>query len=323
MTPAMSATPTRAVMMAAFAAIYVVWGSTYLAIQVGIESMPPFLMAGGRFLAAGLVLFGWMRLRGAAMPTARQWRSAAILGTLLMCGGNGLVTWAEQYVPSSIAALMIATVPLWMVLLDGFVFGGSRPTASIWIGLLMGFSGVALLMSPGRDAVGDVHPWGALGLVTAAASWAVGSLKSRGADLPRSPALAASLQMIGGGVALLLVGMLRGEWRGFDVASVSTPSWIAFAYLVVFGSIVALSAYVWLLRVTTPARVGTYAFVNPVVAVVLGWLFAGEALGAKALVAAALILGGVVFIQWARVRMPRVGRRSCAGTLMEAAAEEA
>lgn len=269
----------------AFAAIYLIWGSTYLAIQVGIETLPPFLMAGARFLLAGVPFYLWLRRRGYPAPTEEHWMSAILLGGLMMFGGNGLVTWSEQFVPSSVAAVLIATVPLWMTLLDRLAYGGAPLGLARVAGLLVGFTGVAILVAPSASEVDDVNPVGAGALILAALLWGIGSLHSRRVPVPDSPLMAAAMQMIGGGAVLVVVGSSGGEWSQLDISQVSLASVLAMLYLVVFGSIVALSAYVFLLRVTAASAVSTYAFVNPVVAVLLGWTIAGERLGPRALVA--------------------------------------
>ena len=296
----------------AFAAIYLIWGSTYLAIRIGIETLPPFLMAGIRFLLAGLPFYAWLRWRGKPAPTRRHWASATLLGALMMFGGNGLVTWGEQFIPSSIAAVLIATVPLWMALLDRVFFGGGRLRPFMAVGLVLGFAGVAILMSPTGPEVERISLLGAGTMVMASFFWAIGSLHSRRAELPESPLMAVAMQMIGGGLILVVVGSITGEWGRFDAAAVSTESLLAMLYLIVFGSIVALSAYVWLLRVSTASAVSTYAFVNPVIAVILGGAFAGEKLGPRALLATSLILVAVAIILVAR-------RRSCGMAAHEAA----
>jgi drug/metabolite transporter (DMT)-like permease len=292
----------RVKVLGAFGAIYLVWGSTYLAIRIGIESLPPFLMAGLRFFTAGILLYAWAAPRSRGRPTWVHWRETAILGTLMMFGGNGIVTWAEQVVPSGIAAVLITTVPLWMVLLDALLFRAPRPSRLVWLGLLLGFSGVVVLIGPSRGSGGDVHVLGALALVGASFSWALGSLRSRRAQVPSSPFLAAAMEMIGGGLVLVAVGTVSGEWARLDPAAVSLRSMVAFAYLVCFGSILALSAYLWLLRVTTATAVATYAFVNPVIAVLLGWMVLDESLGARSIGAAALIVGAVGLLHVSRMR---------------------
>lgn len=289
----------------AFAAVYLIWGSTYLVIRFAIETIPPFLMAGGRFLIAGLVLYAALRWRGVERPSWAQWRSAAFLGVLMMCGGNGLVTWAEQTVPSALAALMVTTVPLWMVALDALFYGGPKPTGRVLAGLGLGLAGVVLLVGPSE---GTVHPVGAVVLLLATFLWAQGSLRGRGAHLPKSPWMTAALQMIGGGLVLFVMATATGEWQRFDPAGISMLSMVSVAYLIVFGSIVALSAYVYLLRETTAASVGTYAFVNPVIALLLGWMV-GEPLNGRSFLGAALVIGAVVLIHWARISTARKASR--------------
>ena len=294
-------TPFSWKILLAFAAIYVIWGSTYLAIKIGIETVPPFLFAGTRFLFAGGVFYAALRLTGAApKPTVRMWKWAAIIGTLMMVGGNGLVTWAEQTVPSGLAALLIATMPIWMVLLDATVFGSARPGKWVVLGLVMGFFGVTLLIGPSEGAV---DPLGALVLIVAALSWATGSLMNRSAHLPKSPWLATAMEMIAGGAVMLVFSGLLGEWGRFEPSAVSLESVAAFFYLTVFGSLVALSAYVYLLRETTAAAVSTYAFVNPVIALGLG-LLVGEVIAPRTLVGAILIVGAVVLIHRTKYRGP-------------------
>ena len=291
------ANASRGRVILAFAAVYILWGSTYLAIRVAIETLPPLLMAGSRFMLAGTLLYVWMRLRGVASPTRGHWRSAAIVGGFLLLGGNGGVVWSEQRVPSGLAALIVATVPLWMALLGWWLGQAPRPSGRIAAGLFLGLFGVVLLVA--ARGVGDptgVDPLGAVVLVGAALSWSYGSLWSRHADLPRSPFLATAMQMMAGGALLFVAGVLRGEFSHFDVGAVSHRSLFAVLYLLVFGSLIGFSAYVYLLRATTPARVSTYAFVNPAVAVFLGWLLAGEALTHRTAGAAVVILSGVILI---------------------------
>ena len=286
----------------AFAAIYLIWGSTYLGIRIGIETMPPFLMAGARFLLAGLPLYLVLRLRGLPRPRAAHCGSALLLGALMLAGGNGLVTWAEQVVPSGIAAVMIATVPLWMAGLEVWPFRGARPTLRALRGLLLGLAGVAILVAPDRAGVGAIDTLGGLALLAASFSWSFGSLLARRLPLPRESLMTVATQMIGGGGLMLVWGLLAGEGSGLRVEAISAHSLWALAYLIVFGSIVALGCYVWLMKVCSAAAVSTYAFVNPLVAVFLGWLLAGETLGPRSLVAAGLIVCAVVFLQRGRAR---------------------
>ncbi len=297
------AAPPRLKVLAAFAAIYLIWGSTYLAIRFAIDTIPPFLMAGWRFLIAGGLLYGWLRIRGVPTPQRIHWRSGIIIGGLMLLGGNGGVTWAEQHVSSGLAALLIATVPLWMVLLEWVRPSGRRPAPAVLIGVAVGLAGVVLLINPANLGGGSrVDPLGAGVLVLAALSWSIGSLYSREAPLPESQMMSTALEMLGGGALLVLLGTISGEWARLDLAGISTRSALAMAYLVTFGSLIGFSAYIWLLKVSTPARASTYAYVNPVVAVLLGWLLGGEPISGLMLLAAAIIIGAVVLITAYRTR---------------------
>lgn len=297
----------RSKIVAAFLAIYLVWGSTYLAIRFAIETIPPFLMAGARFVVAGTLLFTFARVRGAPRPTARHWRSTAVVGVLLLLGGNGGVVWAEQVVPSGLAALLVATVPLWMVLLE-WGAGGERPTGSVMAGVALGLLGVALLVGPSSFAgAGRVDPLGAAVLIGASLSWAAGSLYSRRASLPDVPLVGAGMHMVSGGAALLVAGILTGEGSRLAFAAISMRSALALGYLIVFGAIVGFTAYVWLLRTTSPARVATYAYVNPVIAVLLGWALAAEPLGMRVIGAAAMIVAAVALITGGGRRLAGLG----------------
>jgi drug/metabolite transporter (DMT)-like permease/heme-degrading monooxygenase HmoA len=300
--------PRRALVLAAYAAVYLVWGSTYLAIRYGVATLPPFGMAAVRFLLAGALLYGWARLRGAPRPSARAWGAAAVAGALLLLVGNGGVTWAEQRVPSGLAALLVATEPLWIVLLawwrPGAARRGPRPGRWTAAGLLLGLLGVGVLVAPGAarggGAAGGVDALAALVVLLAALAWAAGSLWSASgpgrARLPASAPLATGMQMLAGGALLALASAAAGEPAAFRPGLVAPASVAALGYLAVFGSVVAFSAYTWLLGVEPPARVATYAFVNPVVAVLLGWAVAGEALTGRVAAAGALIVGAVVLL---------------------------
>jgi drug/metabolite transporter (DMT)-like permease len=291
-----SASAHRTALIIAFATVYIVWGSTYLAIRVAVETMPPFLLAGVRFLLAGSLLFAWLRLKGTALPTRSQWQHAALAGVLMLLGGNGLVVWAEKTVSSSLTALLIALTPVWFALLDWLRPGGKRPALYTLAGIVVGFGGVALLVS-GRNNSGASmiqNPWGVVAVILAGFFWAAGSLWSRYNAKPESPWMNAALQMICGGASLLLLSFLCSEPAHYHLAQVSRHSWLAFGYLIVFGSWIGFSAYVWLLKASTPARVATYAYVNPVIAVLLGhWLLA-EPFGVRELWAAVIILIGVI-----------------------------
>lgn len=289
----------------AFLAVYLVWGSTYLAITFVVQTIPPFLMAGARFLVSGALLYGFCRWRGAPRPTAVQWRSAAIVGTLLLLGGNGLVVWAQQWVPSGLAALLVASVPLHMATLSWILEPGVRPRARGIGGLVLGVVGVAILVEPGSGATA-VRPVfiGSLAVLLASLFWAIGSLYSRRADLPESLLLGTAMEMLGGGVALAVTAVFAGDLGRLDLATISARSWWSLAYLVGFGSFLGFTAYAWLLQVSTPAKVGTYAFVNPMVAVFLGWWLGAEAVGPRTLLAAGIIVGAVALITSERARKP-------------------
>lgn len=297
MTPAAS----RGAILAALAAVYLVWGSTYLAIRFAVETLPPFLMAGVRFTVAGALLYGWRRARGHARPTGPQWRAAIVVGALMLMAGNGGVVWAEQWVESGTAALLVASVPLWMVLMEWLRPGGRPPRPSVWVGVLVGLMGVGLLMGAPTPTGGDRYTVGVVVLVLASVAWAVGSLYSRSAVLP-APLMATAMQMLAGGILLLVVGVGAGELVGLEPESFSLKSLLALLYLILFGSLIGFTSYVWLLRVTPPAIASTYAYVNPVVAVFLGWLLAGERITPRILVASAVIVGGVAVITTARAR---------------------
>jgi drug/metabolite transporter (DMT)-like permease len=289
--------PRRSALVAAFFAIYVIWGSTYLGIRVALESIPPFLMAGVRALLAGVALAGWALLRDRpARPTARQLANAALLGFLFMVTGNGLVVWAEQYVPSGLAALLAGVTPIWTSLLLWALPGGRAPSAGMALGLVTGFAGAALLVAPADLGGAPIHPGGAAALMVASVTWAAGSVLAPRLDLPRSRPLSTGLQMLAAGAMLAVAALAAGDVARFDPGALTARSLVAFAYLVVFGSLVAFSAFAWLLQVSTPERTATTAYVNPIVAVLLGWLFAGEPVTARTLVAGALIVGAVAVI---------------------------
>ena len=292
----MSISPSRLKIASAFAAVYIIWGSTYLGIRFAVETIPPFLMAGGRFIVSGIILYVWTRARGAGKPTFPQWKSATIIGGLLLLAGNGVVAWAEQWIPSGITALIIASSPISFVLIDAFQ-RKTPPTMDVISGLVLGTIGIFLLIDPTRLIAGDeLYLPGAFAIVLATVAWAYGSLYSRKADLPSSPLLATAMEMLAGGALLTLTGLLLGETARLDLAAISSQSLIAFAYLIVFGSLIAFTSYVWLLRVASPAMVSTYAYVNPVIAVFLGWLIGNEAMNGRILVAALIIVGAVAII---------------------------
>jgi drug/metabolite transporter (DMT)-like permease len=301
----------RARIVAAFAAVYVVWGSTYLAISYAVASMPPFLMVGSRFAISGAILYVWARARGSARPTAAEWRTALITGLLLICIGNGSVAWAEQRLPSGLSALIVAVVPLWMVVLDWIRPGGARPRGAVVAGVIIGLVGLIVLV--GRDPFtgrGQVDALGAGVLVAASMSWALGSVYNRHGARPDSAAMSTALQMLGGGAALLIVAFVLGETRSLDVAAISVASWLGWIYLVTFGALVGFTAYIYLLRNVSPAKASTYAYVNPIVAVLLGWAVAGESVTSRTILAAVIILSGVAMITIAHGRRVTSAGRS-------------
>ncbi len=304
MTPT-EAAPKRWHLILAFASVYLIWGSTYLAIKFAIETIPPFFMAGVRFLISGSILYAWARMQGAARPTRIHWKSAAVVGVLLLLGGNGGVVWAERVVPSGVAALIVAIVPVWIALLEWMRPGGKKPGWQVTAGLAAGTLGLLLLASPGEAALGArVDLVGAAVLVFATLSWAVGSIQAKHSPLPDSPWLATGMEMLAGGASLMLVGLLTGEAGQLDFGSMSQKSLLSMIYLTTFGSLVGFTAYIWLLRVGSPTRAATYAYVNPVVAVFLGWLLASEAITPRTVLATLVIVGGVVLITSARTRAP-------------------
>ncbi len=295
-------TARRGPLIAAFLAIYVIWGSTYLGIRFAIETIPPFVLSALRFGLAGLILLAVAKVRGVAVASAAQWRTGAIVGSLLMLA-NSLVGVAEKRIPSGVAALLVAMTPLFMVLLEWARPGGRRPTALVAVGLLIGLAGVAALVGPSSlGDGGEIDPIGAATVIVGSFAWSLGSIYSRHAPRPSSALMMTGVQMFVGGVFVGLIGIVNGEFASFDLAAVSTRSLLSFVYLLVFGSLIAFTAFVYLLRVSTPARVATYAYVNPVVAVLLGWLFADEAISARMLVAAVIIVGGVALITVAEGR---------------------
>lgn len=282
--------------VAAFAAIYLIWGSTYLAIRYAVESIPPFLMAGSRHLVAGLAVFAFSRLRGAPLPSRAEWRDGVVAGILMLVIGNGGVTWAEQRVPSSVAALLVALTPLWMVLLDWMRRGGTRPKPLVAVGLVIGIAGVALLATGHGERHQPIYGWSVAAVLMASIGWSCGSLFNRSARKPSSPLFAVSLQMISGGMILLALSAVQGEFGQFALSRVTTRSLCSWLYLMIAGSLVAYTAYVWLLHASTPARVATYAYVNPFIAVLLGCTLGRETFTHELMMAGALIIVAVVFI---------------------------
>ncbi len=289
--------PRRSALILAFTAIYLIWGSTYLGMRVAVETMPPFLMAGSRFLIAGGALFFFLKLRGAPWPTARQWRINAVIGVFLLLGGNGLVAWAEQFLPSGITALLIGVSPLFIVLTEWAWPGGTRPSLVTMGALLLGFAGVAWLAAPWETATGGaLNLGGVIAILSGCVSWGIGSIYSRHAKHGADPLLASALQMLGGGTALMITALLHGDVSRFEFAAVTPNSWSALLYLICVGSLVGFSTFVWLIKHAPPARVATYAYVNPVVAVFLGWLLLHEPITSRTIVASIIIVTSVAVI---------------------------
>jgi drug/metabolite transporter (DMT)-like permease len=291
--------PTKIWIIVAFAALYLIWGSTYLGIRFAIETMPPFLMAGTRFLIAGLIMYAIGCSQGMVKSTWANWRTSLIIGACLLLGGNGGVTISEKYIDSGLAAVIVAIVPIYIVVLGWAAGTAARPTPIVWLGLAGGFIGVGVLLGPAlRFSSSDGrHP--AIGmsiLLVSSFLWSAGSLYSRSAKHAASPFLTAAQQMICGGILLLLAGMLTGETRRFHPESMSMLSVSSFVYLVIIGAVVGYTAYIWLLRHCDPAKVATYAYVNPIVAVLLGAAFAGETLSMRTVIAACLIIGSVALV---------------------------
>lgn len=308
-----TSSPGRLAIMAGMFCIYFFWGTTFLAMRFAIETIPPFLMAGIRFILAGGMLYLWQRFRGDPAPTMRQFRSAAIAGIFMLTFGNGSIAWAEQRVPSGIAAIMVASSPLWITIIDTWVLrkkdGVSRPNLLTMLGILLGFGGIILLVGPAKltGLEGQIDPAGAVALSLAALSWSIGSLYSRGADMTSSPLLATSMEMIGGGIALLAVGTITGQWSAFNPSTFSLRSMLSFVYLIIFGSVVGFGAYTWLLKVAPISLVSTFAYVNPLVAIFIGNWLGQEPITSRVLLSAVIIIGSVAFITLTQ-RKPQKGQ---------------
>lgn len=308
-----SAQPSRTALIAGFAAIYIIWGSTYLGIRIAVESMPAFLMASARFLVAGAIVIGFIALTRGFKATARQWRDNAIVGGFLCLGGNGLVSWAEETVPSGIATLIISAGPVFIVLMDWAVLAcskdgsrGSKPNALTFAGLGLGFTGLAILVGPDVVATGvnGLDPWRVLGLLGATFFWGVGMMIMRYVRDPAEPFTASGIQMLCGSGWLFLVSLATGELGRFDPSAITGRSLVAWGYLILFGSLIGFSTFTWLMKHSTPAKVSTYAYVNPVVAVFLGWTVLDETVSPRIFVAAAIIIAGVALITVAKNKKP-------------------
>ena len=281
----------------AFAIIYFVWGSTFFAIRVGVREVPPFLLAAVRFSVAGLILYAWMIARGERSPTGRQWRSAFLLAILIFVFDYGLLFWAEQRVPSGMAAVMLATIPVYMALSEIIFLRTQRLTVRLAVALLIGVGGVVVLVSRSLNVGGaPIDRLGALALLVAGISWSAAATLTRKLPLPPSKVMSSGVQMLAGGVMLALTAATLGEFRNFHPSDISRAAWLSLVYLIIFGSIVAFTAYVWLIHHESPTKVGTYAYVNPVVAVVIGYFLGGEPLGLRTILGTAFVLISVVVI---------------------------
>ena len=304
----MEATPQRRTWktLLAFAIIYFVWGSTYLAIRVGVREVPPFLLAAMRFAVAGVVLYLWMRVRGERSPNLRQWASAVLLALLIFVCDYGLLFWAEQRVPSGLAAVMLATIPVFMALSEIIILRTQRMTVRLGLALLIGVAGVAVLVSHSLDLGGaPIDRSGAVALIVAAVSWSIASVLTRKLPLPPAKVMSSGAQMLAGGILLAIAAAARGEFHGFDPHAVSRGAWFALLYLIVAGSILGFTAYVWLIHHESPTKVGTYAYVNPLVAVLIGYFLGGEALGLRTILGTVFVLVSVVVITTTRTKTER------------------
>jgi drug/metabolite transporter (DMT)-like permease len=294
----------------AFGIIYFVWGSTFFAIRVGVHEVPPLLFCAMRFVAAGLLVYLWATAKKEQQPTALQWLSVFLLAFLIFVVDYGFLFWAEQRVPSGIAAVILATIPAFMTLSEIIILRTQRLTARLSVALLAGIAGVAVLMSPsitlGKLGGAPIDTAGAVGLIVGAIAWSIASALARKLPLPSSKVMSSGAQMLAGGAMLVAISAARGEWRGFDLLAVSNTAWIALIYLVFAGSIAGFTAYVWLLHRESPTKVGTYAYVNPVVAVIIGYFLGGEPLGARTVLGGVFVLASVVTITSMRTKTPAV-----------------
>lgn len=278
--------------------LYIVWGSTYLGIKIAVETIPPFFHAAIRFLISGIILVVWQRAAGYELPTKNQWKTVFIIGTLLLLGGNGLVSWAEQTIPSGIAALIVGATPLFLVTFEAFRKNGVKPTWQTILGLIIGFIGIFVLVGPAEitGSKENLNPLGAIAVLFASMFWAMGSIYSKSADLPKSALMTTGAEMLMGSIGLFLVSILTGELNHWNISEVSTRSWLGLIYLITFGSIAGFGSYIWLLQKAPISLVATYAYVNPIVAVILGYFFANEILEPRIWLASAIIIGAVIFI---------------------------
>lgn len=293
--------PSTFKLISAFAAVYIIWGSTYLGVRFASETIPPLLMASVRFLVSGSILYVYARSKGAMPPKFTHWKSAAVTGLFLLLIGNGGMALSLQFIPTGLAAILVATEPFWLVIVAWTLFGKSRPTGKEAIGLIIGFTGIVLLVSFGQNKdIGISNPVGVVMVIVSAIAWAIGSMYATRATVPDSPMLSISLQMLAGGAMLFLAGSLAGEWQALEFDEVSAKSGLALVYLTLFGSLIGFTAYSWLLGVVSPSMASTYAYVNPVVALILGWSLGGEIITIPMLLASAVIIISVIMITLAK-----------------------
>jgi drug/metabolite transporter (DMT)-like permease len=294
--------PGKLKILTAFVAVYFVWGTTYLAIKYAIETIPPFMMMGMRSLLAGIVLYAWGRLRGDTNVVRKQLPSLVLIGALFFLIGHGALAWAQQTVPSGVAALLVSSEPIIIALFEPLFTREGRVGKRTVLGMLIGISGIAVLVLPQGLNFENVNLLGSFGILIGASSWASGAIYSRVAKLPRSPLITGGLQLLSGGTLLILMSFILGEWSDFNFSQVVVRSWLGLTYLVVFGSIITFSAYTWLLTVTSATRISTHTFINPIVAVIAGWAFGGEALTKEMLIAAVLIIMSVYLVLFRKAK---------------------
>jgi drug/metabolite transporter (DMT)-like permease len=292
--------PSKLSIILAFLAIYIIWGSTYLAIKYAVVTMPPLLMSGIRYFMAGLVVYLFAKATGAPKPTMLQWKNTTIIGAFLFLVGNGAVSTAETLIPSGIAALIVCSVPIWFALWGWLIFKKGKPSTLTILGIITGFIGILVLVGPGSFLKTglEINPTGVIIITLGSIGWSFGSLYATKANLPSSNLATTGMQMLTGGFLLLIAALIKGEVNDFHFTAVSRESYIALGYLIIFGSMVAFSAYSWLIKVSTPSLVSTYAYVNPVVAVFLGWLFRGEKIDQFTIIGSVIIIGALVLITY-------------------------
>lgn len=285
------------VLWLAFGAVYILWGSTYLALHFVLETMPPFLMAAFRFMIAGSIMLAFAKFSKQAWPTKEEFKNACIVGFLLLVVGNGGVVWAQQYIPSGVTALIVTIEPVWVVLLLWMKSNNQKPTPIFWLGILLGASGMFILVGASAFShLEQLNPWGVLALLISSISWAVGSIYALSTKLPSSSSMSTGFQMLAAGICMLIIGSSSGEWINLELSEISTNSILGFLYLIIFGSLLGFTSYSYIVKKANPTNVSTYAYVNPIIAVFLGWYFGNERVESHTLVAAAFLISAVVLI---------------------------